>query len=99
MTGNDVVTFFLRILLHVFMGKTMLITVTGRKTGKKYTTPVGYYKANDHLWVITSRDRTWWRNLKGVADVSLRLHGRNLTGHAEVISDVVAVAERVGEYL
>ena len=24
----------------------MLITVTGRKTGKEYTTPVGYYREN-----------------------------------------------------
>jgi len=34
----------------------MLITVTGRKTGKKYTTPVGYYQQDGYLWVLTSRD-------------------------------------------
>ncbi|MFL7868219.1 MAG: nitroreductase/quinone reductase family protein, partial [Anaerolineales bacterium] len=71
MTGNDFVKFFLRTPLYVFMGDTMLITVTGRKTGKKYTTPVGFYRDGDSLWIISSRDRTWWRNLQGGAQVEL----------------------------
>ena len=52
MTGNDFVRFFLRTPLYVFMGNTMLITVTGRKTGKKYTTPVVFYRDGDTLWII-----------------------------------------------
>ena len=63
MTGNDFITFFLRTPLHIFLGNTMLITVTGRKTGKKYSTPVGFYQEDDCLWIITSRNRTWWRHL------------------------------------
>lgn len=63
MTGNDFVKFFLRTPLHVFMGDLMIITVTGRKTGKKYSTPVGFYREHGILWVLTSRNRTWWRNL------------------------------------
>jgi len=54
MTGNDFVTFFLRTPLRVFMGNTMLITVTGCKTGKKYSTPVGFYREGNILWVISS---------------------------------------------
>ena len=99
MTGNDFVAFMLRTPLHIFMGKTMLITVTGRKTGKKYTTPVGYYRVDDYLWVITSRERTWWRNVKDGAEVSLRLHGKDVTGFAEAVLDEDAIAARVGEYL
>lgn len=63
MTGNNFVKFFLRTPLYVFMGDTMLITVTGLKTGVKYTTPVGFYRDGDTLWIISSRDRTWWRNV------------------------------------
>ena len=37
---------------------------------KAITTPVGYYRENVNLWVLTSRDRTWWKNLKGGAEVS-----------------------------
>ena len=99
MTGNDFVSFFLRTPLHVLMGKMMLITVTGLKTGKEYTTPVGYYQANDYLWILTSRDRTWWRNLKDGADVNLRLCGKDVSGFAEAILEEDAVAACVEEYL
>ena len=99
MTGNDFVKFFLRTPLYVFMGDTMLITVTGRKTGKKYTTPVGFYRDGDSLWIISSRDRTWWRNLQGGAQVELRLRGRDVTGFAEAILGEEAVATQVVEYI
>jgi len=99
MKGNDFVTFFLNSPLHILMGNTMLITVTGRKTGRKYTTPVGYYQNGDELWVVTSRDRTWWRNLCAGAQVDLHLHGRNFTAFAEPILDEKAVASQIGNYL
>ena len=81
------------------MGNTMLITVTGRKTGRKYSTPVGYYQDGDTLWIVTSRDRTWWRNVCGGAQVDLHLHGRNVTAFAESILDEKAVAAQIGNYL
>ncbi len=99
MTGNDFVKFFLRTPLYVFMGNTMLITVTGRKTGMKYTTPVGFYRDGGFLWVITNRGRTWWRNLKGGAEVELHIRGKDVTGFAEAILDEEAVATQVMEYV
>lgn len=77
----------------------MLITVTGRRTGKKYTIPVGYYREGDYLWVITSRDRTWWRNLRGGAEVDLFLKRKPVSVHAEVELDEEAVRARIPEYL
>jgi len=73
--------------------------VTGRKTGNKYTTPVGYYRADDHLWIITSRDRTWWRNVRGGAGVEMRIRGKDVKGYAEAVLDEDSVAKQVGEYL
>ena len=99
MTGNDFVKFFLRTPLYVFMGDTMLITVTGRKTGKKYTTPVGFYRDGDTLWLLSSRDRTWGRNVKDGAEVEMRIRGKDVTGHAEAVLDENAVTEQLGEYL
>jgi len=99
MSGDEFVKFFLRTPLHIFMGDTMLITVTGRKTGKKYTTPVGYFRTDDCLWVLSSRDRTWWRNLRDGADVSLRLHGKEATGFGEAILDEEVVAQQIMEYV
>jgi len=99
MTGNNFVKFFLRTPLYVFMGDTMLITVTGRKTGKRYTTPVGFYREGDFLWVITSRDRTWWRNVKDGAEVEMRIRGKDVIGFAEAILEEEAVTNQIGEYL
>ena len=99
MTGNDFVTFMLRTPLHVFLGNTMLITVTGCKTGKKYSTPVGFYREGDTLWVLSSRDRTWWRNLKNGSNVSLLLKGRAVRAFGEAELDESAVETRLLDYI
>ena len=99
MTGNDFVEFFLRTPLHVFLGNTMLITVTGRKTGRKYSTPVGFYREGDYLWVMTSRNRTWWRNLRNGANVSLLLNGKTVSAFAKAEPDESAVEARMFEYI
>jgi deazaflavin-dependent oxidoreductase (nitroreductase family) len=99
MTGNDFVTFFLRTPLHVFLGDTMLITVTGCKTGRKYSTPVGFYREGDMLWVISSRDRTWWRNIKNGAAVSLLLRGKAVHAFAEAQLNEEDVKIRLLEYV
>ena len=99
MTGNDFVKFFLRTPLYVFMGNTMLITVTGCKTGKKYSTPVGFYPEGDSLWVITNRDRTWWRNVEKGATVTLLLKGRTVRAFAEAEMDENAVESHLLDYV
>jgi hypothetical protein len=99
MTGNDFVSFFLHTPLHVFLGDTMLITVTGCKTGKKYSTPVGFYREGDCLWVMTSRDRTWWRNVRNGADVSLLLKGKTITAFAKAELEENAVEAHLLDYL
>lgn len=99
MTGNDFVAFMLRTPLHVFLGNTMLITVTGCKTGKTYSTPVGFYRDGDWLWVMTSRDRTWWRNVKNGAKVSLLLRGKKVPAYAEAEINEAAVEEHMLDYI
>ncbi|HMB22733.1 MAG TPA: nitroreductase/quinone reductase family protein [Anaerolineales bacterium] len=99
MNGNDFVAFFLRTPLRIFLGDTMLITVTGRQTGRKYSTPVGFYRAGDSLWVLTSRDRTWWRNVRGGAQVKLLLKGKDVDAFAELELDEKAVETRLLEYI
>ena len=100
MNGNDFMSWVLRSPFHGMLSNgMMLITITGRKTGKKYTTPVGYYREDGYLWVITSRDRTWWKNLQGGAQVSLFLKRTPVTAFAEPDLDPVSVEARMVEYL
>lgn len=81
------------------MGDTMLITVTGCKTGKKYTTPVGFYREGDELWILTARDRTWWKNLRGGANVDLLLKRKQASGFAELEQNESTVQARLCDYV
>ena len=100
MKGNDFMAWVLRSPFHGMLSKgMMLITITGRKTGKTYTTPVGYYVEGDYMWVITSRERTWWKNLQGGAKVDLLLKRKPVTGIADVDLDEKSVEVRMVEYL
>ena len=100
MTGNDFMAWVLRSPFHGMLSDgMMLITITGRKTGKKYTTPVGYYREGEFLWVITSHDRTWWKNLRGGAEIGLLLKRKPVTAHAEVELDEKAVEARMYDYV
>ena len=100
MNGNDFMSWMLRSPLHGILSDGMLLlTVTGRKTGKQYTTPVGYYREAGYLWVITSRDRTWWKNLRGGAEVSLLLKRKPVKALADTDLDEKAVEARMYEYV
>ncbi|MEW6086435.1 MAG: nitroreductase/quinone reductase family protein [Chloroflexota bacterium] len=100
MSGNDFMAWVLRSPWHGILSKgMMLITVTGRKTGKKYTIPVGYFEKDGYLWVLTSRDRTWWRNLSGKAPVTLLLKRKPVNAVAELVLNERAVCFWMYEYL
>jgi deazaflavin-dependent oxidoreductase (nitroreductase family) len=62
-----------------------LLTVTGRKTGTRRTTPVSYVRDGD-LAFLTTGDR-WVRNLSGGAPVEIRIRGRWLAGDATPVTD------------
>ena len=99
MNGNDFVKIVLRSPLHALVGNTMLLTVTGRRTGRKYVLPVSYYREGDVLWVVSSRDRTWWRNVRPAGEVQIHVDGHDLEGEAQVIVDEQLVGSKLGEYV
>ena len=69
-------------------GQLMLLTVTGRKTGNEYTFPVQYVADGDTLWVITGghEDKTWWRNLRSEAPVTVLLRRERRAGRAQAFT-------------
>jgi hypothetical protein len=76
---NPFVTALLRSPLHSLLAAhTMLLTVTGRKGGKRYTFPVSYVREGETLLVISQRDRSWWKNLRIITGLSQVIHR---TGH------------------
>ena len=78
--------FVLRSPVHGMVSKTvLLITFTGRKSGKTYTTPVDYSQDGDQVTIFTHAD--WWKNLRNGAPVTLRIRGRDLQGLAEPVAE------------
>lgn len=91
---NSAMKFMLRSPMHGMVSKTvLLITFTGRKSGKTYTTPVDYSQDGDQVTIFTHAN--WWKNLRGAAPVTLRIRGQELEGLAEPVAEdkqVVAAA-------
>ena len=86
--------------LHGLVSKNVMsITFTGRKSGQVYTVPVNYVPDGNELLTVSLRGRTWWRNLRGGALVTIRLQGRELKATAEVIEDGSAVATSLMDLL
>jgi deazaflavin-dependent oxidoreductase (nitroreductase family) len=92
---NPFVSAVLRSPVHrLLSGQVLLLTVTGRRSGRAYTFPVGYVREADALTILSGR-HTWWKNLRGGAPVAVLLAGRQRTGRAEVIEDRAAVLAEV----
>lgn len=89
-TANPVVRAILRSPLHpVLSGRMALITVTGRKTGRTYTFPVGYERSGDtvRIGVGWPERKRWWRNLLEEGPVELVLGGERRAGTAVARGD------------
>ena len=85
---NPIVKLLLRSSLHGFWSKSlMLITFTGRNSRRKFTTPVRYVLVDGVFRCFTSANTLWWRNLKGGAEVVLRIEGKEARYRADAIFD------------
>ncbi len=96
---NSAMKFVLRSPVHGMVSKTvLLVTFTGRKSGKTYVTPVSYSQYDDQVYIFTHAD--WWKNLHSSTPVTLRIRGRELLGLPEPIAkDKQAVAAGLAEHL
>jgi deazaflavin-dependent oxidoreductase (nitroreductase family) len=84
-------TWMLRSPFHIFMGGILLITVTGRKSGRAISTPVNYARDGDTVLITSKVDRTWWKNLRGGAKVAVLINGKTYQADATVIEERAAV--------
>jgi deazaflavin-dependent oxidoreductase (nitroreductase family) len=99
MNGNSFIAWILRSPFHGMISKgMMLIMVTGRKSGKLISLPTNYLRDENTLWVISWRERTWWRNLRGGANVQVLLAGKNMEGYGQVLEEEKQVAQNLFDY-
>ncbi len=90
-TVNHLVKAILRSPAHGLLSNRLLVmTVTGRRTGKKRSFPVAYREDGAdrlHIHIDWPEKKLWWRNLKAAAPVAVRLRGRQLSGVGEAQGD------------
>ncbi len=85
---NPFMVGLLRSRLHWPMSSfVMLLTVTGRMSGRRYTFPVGYQRDGGDVVVLVSEapKKKWWRNFRTPGPVELHLRGRSCRGEAHLV--------------
>lgn len=88
---SPVTGFMLAGRLHGLMSRNLLLlSYSGRRTGRSYKTPVSYVRDGSDL--LVPGGGKWWRNLAG-GPVNVRLQGEWRQVTAQVISDREAMAE------
>jgi hypothetical protein len=98
---NPIMRTLLRSPIHGLLSRSlMLITFTGRKSGRQFTTPVRYVVQDGVVRCFTSKQNLWWRNLRGGANVTLRISGRDQACRAIAIEDDPAtIKSHLSQYL
>lgn len=64
----------------------MVITVTGRKSGRPYSTPIGFVRDGDS-YVAVSRGSQWVRNATAAPAVTLEIKGQSIKARASRVTD------------
>ena len=75
-------------------GNLMLISYTGRKSGKAYRQPVSYVRDGDVL--LTPGGGRWTLNLANGRPVRIRLRGRDTLARPELVTDPGEVERLIG---
>jgi deazaflavin-dependent oxidoreductase (nitroreductase family) len=86
---NPLIAALLRSPLHPLLSPgLLLLTVTGRKTGQRYSIPVGYQRDGNEIVVMVSeaRRKQWWRNYYEPGPISVRLRGEDRAGRADLVA-------------
>ena len=71
-------------------GSFVEISYVGRRSGKKFSTPVNYRRSGQDIviGVATADKKSWWRNFLGEGGpITLHLNGVDRSGHAVATRD------------
>ena len=94
---------FMSWLLHspfhrLISGSILLITYTGRRSGKQYSAPLNYVRDDNTLWVTSIRDRSWWRNFRGEWPIQVLLQRVEIEGNGLAITEPDQLSQAFSEF-
>jgi hypothetical protein len=96
--ANIFVSLLLRSPLHRPMSAyLLLLTYTGRKSGRCYRIPCGYRREGSTVTVVAGNP--WWKNVQGGAPVAMRVADEELSGIASPVEDKAIAAEELMAFL
>jgi deazaflavin-dependent oxidoreductase (nitroreductase family) len=77
-----------------FQGRfVLLLTTTGRKSGKPRVTPLQYDQLDDDVGAARGVNADWFRNIQADPEVQVQVKGRRFRGLAEPITDPLQIAD------
>ncbi len=82
-------------LRRLLSNQLMLLSYHGRRTGHRYTIPVGYFPRNDGVLAFSCAQ--WWVNLPDRQPAQLTIRGREHSATATVYDQTDDVAARLVE--
>lgn len=71
----------------------MVLRWTGRKSGKRYATPVGYVYHEKHIYVFTHSQ--WYKNFTSSAPVTMHIAGKDVPGMARKVNDPAEIKHMI----
>ena len=93
---NPALSLALKTPLGRFIPGFMVVEFTGRKSGKRYSTPVSAHRLDGELFVLL--EAQWKYNFRDGADAVVYLDGARSTKHGQLLSEpgmVAPIAERI----
>lgn len=96
---NPVMAFMVRHNIGSLSSELMIITHTGRKSGRQYSTPIGYTYDGDTLLGFTISGRSqWYLNVQQNPQVVLTIKGQPVKARTELVNDLDEVAKLLDIY-
>jgi hypothetical protein len=71
-----------------FSTQIALVTFTGKKSGRTFTTPMAYHDFGETIIIALAetQGRNWWRNYIETAPMDMLIKGKNISGFASVLT-------------
>ena len=77
----------------------MVITTTGRKTGRRHSTPISYLRDGEAIFAINPRGRSnWYKNVLANPAVTLNIRGRDIQARGERVTDEAEIVRIFEQY-